>query len=63
MAIDKTTPSESGSGGKRGHSNMHYYGSNDEAKDNARKKRRLDKKSELKIELDACSPQMPPPSW
>ena len=26
---------------------MHYYGSNDEAKDNARKKRRLDTKSEI----------------
>ncbi|MDF1809760.1 MAG: hypothetical protein P1U42_08700 [Phycisphaerales bacterium] len=44
MATDKSTPSESGYGGKRGHSNMHYHGTNDEAKDNARKKRRLDKK-------------------
>jgi Domain of unknown function (DUF4375) len=52
MAIDKTTPSEGGSGGKRGHSNMHYYGSNDEAKDNARKKRRLDSKSEIQAQLN-----------
>ena len=52
MAIDKTTPSESGSGGKRGYSNMHYWGTNDEAKDNARKKRRLDTKSEIKDQLN-----------
>ncbi len=58
MAIDKSTPSESGSGGKRGHSNMHYHGSNDEAKDNARKKRRLDTKAQIQDQLND-SPDMP----
>lgn len=52
VAIDKSNSSESGSGGKRGHSNMHYWGTNDEAKDNARKKRRLETKSEIKEQLN-----------
>lgn len=34
---------------------MHYYGSNDEAKENARKKRRLDTKPEIENQLDDTS--------
>lgn len=35
-------PSEGGSGGKRGHRNMEHWGFNDEVKDAARARRRLD---------------------
>lgn len=35
-------PSEGGSGGKRGHSNMEHWVYNDEIKDASRRRRRLD---------------------
>lgn len=40
-------PSEGGSGGKLGHSNMEHWGYNDEVKDAARKRRRLDTKKAI----------------
>lgn len=46
------TPSEGGSGGKRGHSNMEHWGFTDEVKEHARKKRRLDSKDQIEEQLD-----------
>lgn len=46
------TPSEGGSGGKRGHSNMEHWGFTDEVKEHARKKRRIDSKEEIEEQLD-----------
>ena len=50
--------SEGGQGGKLGHSNMHYWGSNDEVKDDARKQRWKDGKKiveNAKAELESNS--------
>lgn len=62
MGIPKG-PTEGGSGGKRGHSNMEHWGYTGEVKDAARKRRRVDDKriidDELKVpdahESDQCS--------
>ena len=43
MGIPKG-PTEGGSGGKRGHSNMEHWGYTDEVKHAARKRRRVDDK-------------------
>ncbi|MGJ8637294.1 MAG: hypothetical protein ACSHX5_10660 [Phycisphaerales bacterium] len=50
MGINKT-PSEGGSGGKRGHSNMEHWGYTEEVKEHARRKRRLDAKNEINNQL------------
>ncbi len=39
---------------------MHYHGSNDEAKDNARKKRRLDTKAQIQDQLTDSAAQNAP---
>ena len=44
MGSMKKGPSEGGSGGRRGHSNMEHWGYNDEVKESARRRRRLDAK-------------------
>lgn len=41
-------PTEGGSGGRRGHSNMEHWGFTDEVKEAARRRRRLEDKSEVK---------------
>jgi hypothetical protein len=46
-------PSEGGSGGKRGHRNMEHWGFNDEVKDAARSRRRLDDQVLSKSEEEA----------
>ena len=43
MGIPKG-PTEGGSGGKRGHSNMEHWGYTDEVKEAARKRRRIEDK-------------------
>ncbi len=40
-------PSEGGSGGKRGHSNMEHWGYTDEVKEASRKRRRICDKEEV----------------
>ncbi len=40
-------PTEGGSGGKRGHSKMDHWGFTDEVKTNARRRRRIDDKTEV----------------
>jgi len=45
MSIVKD-PTEGGSGGKRGHSNMEHWGYTEEVKDNSKSQRRIDDKSE-----------------
>ena len=47
MGSFKKTPSEGGSGGRRGHANMEHWGYTDEVKDAARVQRRLDDKREI----------------
>ena len=42
---------EGGQGGKLGHSNMHYWGTNDEAKDSSRKRRRKNSKRVIEEEV------------
>jgi len=42
-------PSEGGSGGKRGHSNMEHWGYTDEVKRAARKRRRLDSRKLVEV--------------
>lgn len=46
MAIMKGRP-DAGQGGKRGHSNMDHWEFNDEIKDAARKRRRLEAKRQI----------------
>lgn len=41
-------PTEGGSGGRRGHSNMEHWGFTDEVKEAAKRRRRLEDKSEVK---------------
>lgn len=50
MGIPKG-PSEGGSGGKRGHSNMEHWGYSDEVKSAARQRRRLDDKRVINEEM------------
>jgi len=50
-------PSEGGSGGKRGHRNMEHWGFNDEVKDAARARRRLDDNEFARQRQD------PPEDW
>lgn len=38
-------PTEGGSGGKRGHSNMEHWGYTEEVKDNSKSQRRIEDKS------------------
>lgn len=49
-------PTEGGSGGKRGHSNMEHWGYTDEVKDAARMRRRLEDKESIaeQIKLDSA---------
>ena len=50
MAISKGV-ADAGQGGKRGHSNMDHWEFNDEIKEAARKRRRLNAKSEVQLGL------------
>jgi len=45
-------PTEGGSGGKRGHSNMEHWTHTEELKDASRKHRRRNDKNEIKLELN-----------
>jgi len=47
MGIPKG-PTESGSGGRRGHSGMEHWGFTDEVKEAARRRRRLGDKQEVR---------------
>ena len=44
-------PSEGGSGGKRGHSGMEHWGYTAEVKKNAKRRRRLNDKNEVRKQL------------
>ncbi|MBK7976272.1 MAG: hypothetical protein IPK07_24375 [Deltaproteobacteria bacterium] len=48
MGSAKNIPSEGGSGGKRGHSNMEHWFFTEEIKDAARVRRRQDDKNEVR---------------
>lgn len=48
MGSAKNIPSEGGSGGKRGHSNMEHWFFTEEIKDAARVRRRQDDKTEVR---------------
>ncbi len=50
MSIPKG-PSEGGSGGKRGHSNMEHWGHSDEVKEAARLRRRIDDKKVIEEQI------------
>ncbi len=52
-------PSEGGSGGKRGHSNMEHWGFTGEVKEAARKRRRLDSKRIVTEELEEIECEAP----
>ncbi len=44
-------PTEGGSGGKRGHSNMEHWVTTEEVKESTKKHRRLNEKKEIRSEL------------
>ena len=48
----KSGPTEGGSGGKRGHSNMEHWATTEEIKSSARVRRRNDAKKEITKELE-----------
>lgn len=48
-------PSEGGSGGKRGHSNMEHWTFTEELKESSKKSRRLNSKKEIRKELNELS--------
>lgn len=50
MSIPKG-PTEGGSGGKRGHSNMEHWGYTDEVKQASRRRRRLEDKQSVASEI------------
>jgi hypothetical protein len=58
MSIRKG-PTEGGSGGKRGHSNMEHWGYTEEVKEAAKRRRRIEDKraarEELELELDSAA--------
>jgi len=57
-------PTEGGSGGGRGHSNMEHWGYTDEVKQAARRRRRLHDKSEVDEqagELETAEPNQDTP--
>ncbi len=49
-------PTEGGSGGKRGHSNMEHWEYTEEIKTSTKIRRRKLQKKEIKIELDHIEP-------
>ena len=51
MGSVKNIPSEGGSGGKRGHSNMEHWLFTEEIKDAARVRRRQDDKTEVRAAI------------
>lgn len=51
MGSAKNIPSEGGSGGKRGHSNMVHWFFTEEIKDGARVRRRQDDKNEVRAAM------------
>jgi hypothetical protein len=60
MSIRKG-PTEGGSGGKRGHSNMEHWGYTEEVNEAAKRRRRIEDKQaareelELELELDSAA--------
>ena len=49
---NENIPSEGGSGGKRGHSNMEHGHTTDEIKESSRSRRRIEDKKIIKEQLD-----------
>ena len=45
-------PTEGGSGGKRGHSNMEHWVTTEELKESSKVRRRKNGKKEIRVELD-----------
>jgi hypothetical protein len=54
MSIRKG-PTEGGSGGKRGHSNMEHWGYTEEVKEAAKRRRRIEDKRAAREELELDS--------
>lgn len=59
----KKTPTEGGSGGNRGHSNMEHWAFTDEVKDAARAQRRIEDQKSIREGTDQSDPAIEPVEW